>query len=357
MSFYDLPMEMEERARSVHGDALIFDGAVSMMGFYIEEKTEIQAFLDGGVTGGNISLATSETDFAIAIDNISKFKRLIERNPKTLALCVSTADLVDCRRDGKFGSVIHFQNTTPILDKLEYLYTFYDLGLRVLQLTYNTQTFVGAGCCERVDGGLSNFGMEVVEESNRLGLLIDVSHCGHTTSWDAIKHSKKPVAATHAGVYTLARAYGRNKPDDMLKGIAETGGILGIPTQPCFVKRDPDTHVVQQATVDDVLDQIDYAVNLMGIDHVGFGSDMSNYAARTLDPPRDSNIRLVRHLRPDVFGVGPTDKYDPFPIGLDNHGKMLNLTRGLMKRKYSDEDTKKILGGNWMRIFKEVWGG
>ena len=357
MSFYDLPAEMEERAKAVHGDAFIFDGAIVTLGFYKEEKTEIQAFLDGGVTGGNISLSTSETDFTLAIDNISKFKRLIARNPETLALCVSTADLVECKRAGKLGMVIHFQNTTPILDKLDFLYTFYDLGLRVLQLTYNTQTFVGAGCCERVDGGLTNFGLEVVAECNHLGMLIDVSHCGPTTSWDAIKHSKKPIAATHAGVYALARSYGRNKPDDMLKGIAETGGILGIPTQPCFVKRNPDTHEVLQATVDDVLDQIHYAVNLMGIDHVGMGTDMSNYAARTLELPRDSNIRLVRHLRPDVFGVGPTDKYDPFPIGLDNHAKMLNLTRGLMKRGYSDEDTKKVLGGNWLRIFEDVWGG
>ncbi|MDP6883233.1 MAG: membrane dipeptidase, partial [Rhodospirillales bacterium] len=116
MSFYDLPAEMEEHAKAVHGDAFIFDGAVSVMGFHIEEETEIQAFLDGGVSGGNISLATSETDFAIAIDNISKIKRLIDRNSKTTALVVSAADLMECKRAGKFGMVIHFQNTTPILD-------------------------------------------------------------------------------------------------------------------------------------------------------------------------------------------------------------------------------------------------
>ena len=354
-SFYDLPEELEQRALAIHEDAVIFDGAISMLGFEKEEQVEIQAFLDGRVAGGNATLSSSETDFMMAIDNFAKLKRLIARNPDTLALITTVDDLLACKRDRKFGMVIHFQNTTPILDRLDYLRTFYDLGLRVLQLTYNTQTFVGAGCCERIDGGLTTFGLEVVAESNRAGMLIDVSHCGHTTAWDAVKHSEKPIAATHAGVYTLARSHGRNKPDDLLKGIADTGGILGLPTQPCFVKRDPDTHVVQQATVDDVIDHIDYAVNLMGIDHVGFGSDMSNYAARTLDPPRDSNIRLVRAKRPDVFGVGPTDKYDPFPIGLDNHAKMLNLTRGLIKRGYSDEDTKKILGDNWLRIFNEVW--
>ena len=356
-SFYDLPEALEQRARAVHRDAVVFDGAVAMLGFHKEEPVEIQAFLDGGVTGGNASMSTSETDFMRAIDNIAGFKRLIQRNPDTLALITSVEDLLACKRDGTFGMTVHFQNTKPLMDSLDYLLTFYDLGLRVLQLTYNTQTFVGAGCCERVDGGLSDFGLAVVAECNRMGILIDVSHCGHTTAWDAIRHSTKPIAATHAGVYTLARAYGRNKPDDLLKGIADGGGILGLPTQPCFVKRDPDTHVVQQATVEDVIDHIDYAANLMGVDHVGVGTDMSNYAARTLDPPADSNIRLVRTRRPDVFGVGPTDKYDPFPIGLDSHAKMLNLTRGLLKRGYTEDDTRKILGGNWLRVFKDTWHG
>lgn len=355
MLFYDLPAASEKRAEGLHRDAFIFDGAFPMLGFDKEEQVEIQAFLDGGVTAGNASLSTSETDLAMALDNISRCKRLIMRNPEKLALCLAVADLLECKRAGKFGMVIHFQNTKPIMDSLDYLLTFYDLGLRVLQLTYNLQTFVGAGCCERGDAGLTHFGLDVVAECNRLGILIDLSHCGHTTSWDAIRNSRMPVAASHAGVYALARSYGRNKPDDMLKGIADTGGILGIPLQPCFVKRDPETHEVLQATVDDVLDQIDYAVNLMGIDHVGIGTDMSNYAARTLEPPRDSNIRLVRALRPDVFGVGPTDRYDPFPLGLDNHAKMGNLTRGLVKRGYPDEAIKKVLGGNWLRVFKDVW--
>jgi hypothetical protein len=97
MSFYNLPAEIEERAKAVHGDAFIFDGAIAMLGFYKEEETEVQAILDGGVTGGSASLATPVTDFTLAIDNISKFKRLIARNPETLALCVPAADLVECK--------------------------------------------------------------------------------------------------------------------------------------------------------------------------------------------------------------------------------------------------------------------
>ena len=357
MSFYNLPAELEHRARLLHSSAFIYDGAFPMLGFYKEEQAEIQAFLDGGWTAGNASLSTSETDFTMAIGNISHLKSLIERNSSKLKYCETAAELVECKDIGKFGMVIHFQRPTPLLDNLDYVRTFYDLGLRVLQMSYNLQTFVGAGCCERGDYGLSHFGLDVVAECNRLGILTDVSHCGPKTSWDTIRNSKAPVVASHSGVYVLAHAYGRNKPDDMLKAIAETGGLAGIPLQPCFVKRDPETHVVLESTVEDVLDHVDYAVNLMGADHVAIGTDLSSYAARTRELPRDSSLRLYRARHPEVFGVGPTDRYDPFPQGLDSHAKILNLTRGLVKRGHSDDAIRKILGGNWLRVLKEVWRG
>ena len=356
MAFYSLPEKLEQQAIAIHRKAFVLDTAILMLGFLKDEQGEIQAFLDGGLSGGLMSLSTAETDFAMAMANIGRWKELIRRNPDKLAACASVAELEECKRQGKFGMVIHFQNTKPLMDNLDYLRIFYDLGLRVLQLTYNTQTFVGTGCCERIDAGLTNFGMEVVAECNRLGILVDVSHCAPATSWDAIKHSKAPVAITHSGVYTLAHAYGRNKPDDMMKAVADMGGVMGIPTQPCFVKRDPDTHRVLPSTVEDVLNHVEYAVKLMGIDHVGIGTDMSSYAAREKELPRDSSIRLYRPLFPHVFGVGPTDRYDPFPVGLDSHAEFWNLTRGLLKRGYSEEGIHKILGGNWLRLFKQVWG-
>lgn len=357
MAVPELSPAMEERARAVHSEAFVFDAAVPMMGLYTDEQADIQALLDGGMGGISATIVTHAANFVKTVEAMCAYEKLIERNRDKLAACTTAAQLEQCKREGKVGMVAHFQDTKPIEDNLYYLRVFHALGLRVLQLTYNVQGYVGTGCAERHDAGLSVFGLNVVAECNRMGILIDISHCGHGTAWDALKYSKAPVAATHSGIYAMANSYGRNKPDDILKAVAESGGIVGIPLQSNFLRRDPKTYQVFQATLDDVLNQIDYAVNLMGVDHVGIGSDLSDYCARTLEIPEYSSVRRYRPLRPDVFGLGPTDRYDPFPVGIDSHAKMLNITRGLVSRGYSDENIKKILGGNWLRLFREVWGG
>jgi membrane dipeptidase len=355
MNYFDLSKEEAERVERIHAQSIVFDGAFPMLGFYKDEKSEIAAFRDGGLTGGNATVSSDETDFYGAIKNIRDLRSLIARNSDKMAFVTSAGDLDACKKDGRLGAVAFFQNPKPISDRLDDLDTFYDLGLRIFQLSYNNQGFVGAGCCERVDPGLSEFGVRVVERCNQLGILIDVSHCGPSTSWDAIKFSKAPVVASHSGIYELAHAHGRNKPDDMLSAIAETGGIVGIPFFPCLVKRNPDTHEVLPSTVEDVIDHIDHAVKLMGIDHVAIATDMSSYGSRRRELTKDSVLRVTRVTHPEVFGVGPTDRGDPYPVGIDSHDKMMNLTAGLVKRGYADGDIGKILGGNWMRVFGGVW--
>jgi membrane dipeptidase len=355
MAVLELSAGMEERARSLHQRALIFDACFSTPGFFKEEEREIQAFVDGGIGGGLATVAEEEHNFAKAVDSINKHVRLFRRHPDKIRVCQSVRELEQCKAEGKVGFVLHFQDTRPIETDLDYLEVFHKLGLRVLQLTYNTQNYVGSGCCELHDAGLSSFGREVVKACNRLGLLIDLSHCGYTTCWDAVRHTRKALALTHVGAYALCPAAGRNKPDDIIKAVADTGGVIGLAFFAPLVKRNNETHEVLLADVDDVLDHIDHVARLVGSDHVGIGSDLSNYYARTLDLPPFSSIRSYRPLRPDVFGKGPVDRYDPWPVGLDSHSKMLNLTRGLVKRGYSDEDVVKILGGNWLRLFRETW--
>ena len=253
------------------------------------------------------------------------------------------------------GFVWHFQDTRPIETDLDYLEVFRKLGLRVLQLTYNTQNYVGSGCCELHDAGLSSFGREVVKECNRLGLLIDLSHCGYATCWDAIRHTRKPVALTHVGAYALCPATGRNKPDEILQGRRRHGWrhrdrLLRSPgqAQQCD-PRGPAGRRGRRHRPHRPRGQAG------GKRPCGDRVRPQQLLRTDPRPPPFSSIRSYRPLRPDVFGVGPVDRYDPWPVGLDSHSKMMNLTRGLVKRGYSDADVLKILGGNWLRLFRETW--
>lgn len=346
---------LELKAQSLHRQAFIFDACVPGTGIYRDEVGEIKALVTGGVNAVNITVAEHSHNFTRAIENISRLKRLIDRHQDKLMLCTTISDLKSAKESGRVGVVIHFQDSKPIEDNLDYLRIFYELGLRVLQLTYNLQAYAGAGCCERSDGGLTWFGLDLVAECNRLGILIDLSHCGYRTAMEAISVSKAPVAFTHVGAYAVCPAKGRNKPDELLKALADRGGIIGVTFFPPLVRREPGTHRVVQATLDDVLDHIDHLVRVVGIDHVGFGSDLSDYYARTLEMPPTSALRSYRSMRPDVYGQGPTDRYDPFPVGLDSHAKLTNLTAGLLRRGYSEEAVMKILGGNWLRLLGQVW--
>lgn len=352
----ELPAALEARAKALHEDMTIFDGTIFDTGYMVDERNELQAYRSGNLSGGCVTFCGHSHNFTRGIDAFFAHLRVIERNADLASFCTSVADIERCRREGKVGIVAHFQDSKPIEDRIEYLRTFHALGLRVFQLTYNLQGLVGTGCCER-DSGLTEFGERVVDECNRLGILVDLSHVNHQTSREAIQRSKAPVAFTHVGVHALCSSYGRCKPDELIVDVAKTGGVIGIGWAPFLVKRDPQTQRILPSSVADVLDGMEHAVRLVGVDHVGVGSDLCNYSARTLVVPPHSSIRQDRPRHPEVFGVGSLERYDPYPEGLDHHSGMLNITRGLVQRGWRDDDIRKVMGGNWLRLFRQVWGG
>src|SRR5262249_4223048 len=151
-----------------------------------------------------------------------------------------TSDIQRAKEEGKVGIILGWQNTSGIEDQLGYLQLFKELGVHVMQLTYNTQNLVGTGCYESRDSGLSDFGREVVDEMNRVGILVDLSHVGPKTSGEAILYSKKPVAFTHCCPAGLKK-HPRNKTDEQLKLIADRGGFVGVTMYPWFLKRGNDS--------------------------------------------------------------------------------------------------------------------
>ncbi len=233
-------------------------------------------------------------------------------------------------------------------DVLTWLETFYRFGFRVMHLTYNRRNFVGDGCTEPSNGGLSDFGYQVVEMMNRLGILIDTPHSGVQTTLDAARASKAPVAATH----TVCRAlhdHPRGKTDEQLRAIADTGGFVGITCIPHFL--------AERGTIVDLLDHVEHAVDVMGIDHVGIGTDIG-YSAPPPSEPEQLPIPPGRNRWWALWPEG-TLSSDPEASRENRDGSLVwvcwpYFTVGLKMRGFSDEEVTKIVGGNILRTLEDV---
>lgn len=258
---------------------------------------------------------------------------------------VTTAEAIrQAKRDGCIASYAHCQPTREVPRDLDAFDAAYQRGLRSFMLTYNKKNSIGVGCTESTDEGLSAFGIRVVQKCNALGLIVDVSHCGRLTTLDACRHSRHPVNANHTvarGVYRHARG----KDDDELRAIADTGGVVGIVAVPAFVTDQPTP------TIHHLLDHVDYVANLVGWAHVAIGTDWP------LQAPESIQAALISPQNA-ALGFRTQDRLDVTQrlVGFDDCRDLPNITRGLVRRGYSDEQIRGILGENALRVFKNVWG-
>lgn len=259
-------------------------------------------------------------------------------------------DIRRAKKGGKHAIMWNCQNThgfaggVDVERDLDKINMFYSMGFRIIQLTYNLRNAVGDGCIERYESGLTYFGLKFVERMNELGMLVDISHCGYQTTLDAVEFSKAPVAATH----TTCRAvydHPRGKKDEELKAIAEKGGYVGINMIPAFIGESGD--------LKQFLDHVDYAVNLIGVDHVGIGTDTGH---------REPRPKILRErmwwsgFRPEHLELGPEMRKDESNSGSLAWVNWPYYTVGLVSRGYSDQEIEKIIGGNFLKIIEEVIG-
>ncbi|MFX0200653.1 MAG: dipeptidase [Candidatus Hodarchaeota archaeon] len=278
------------------------------------------------------------------LGNFSALYSKIESNSDSLLLVNSTDDIKEAKREGKVGIIMGFQDGRPMERDLGLLRVFHELGLRVGGLTYQRKNYFADGCGEKTDCGLSKLGIQLVEEMNRLGIVIDLTHTGDASSLEAIEVSKDPVIFSHncaRGVYN----HFRNSSDEQLKALAGKGGVNCVGTLSLFLS---ERGVFEGATLEDTLNHIDYIVDLVGVDHVGVG----------LDSAPDS--RKPEHVK-NIMGHYPEfkDTVDEYPFehryAIKTISDIQFLTHGLVARGYSEADIEKILGGNLMRVFSNVW--
>lgn len=262
-----------------------------------------------------------------ALTWIGRWNKLVENHGCFLGRIDSITDLLHLPKVGKLGILIGLQNADHFR-RVSDVAAFHGLGQRVSQLTYNTTNSLGSGCFEPRDGGLTAFGAKVVGEMNRVGMAVDISHCGERTSLEAIAVSRQPVLVTHSNCKALVPGQPRCKSDQVIRLMAAGGGVMGITTVPSFVSGS------RSPTISQLLDHFDHVVRVAGVEHVGLGSDV------------------------DVTALDPaTGRIHPFYAirGLDPVGRVFQIADGLLSRGYSEAAVKLVLGGNFQRALTSIF--
>jgi membrane dipeptidase len=312
---------------------------------------EIADVRASGVTALNLTVGAlgSGTDvFEQTFKTIGFWEREIDTHPDALTRIRSAADLERAKKDGKLGIVYGFQDATPLGDDPERVTLFSRFGVRVIQLTYNRRNLLGDGCLEPANAGLSRLGTQVVERMNDQGVLVDLSHCGHRTTLDAIAASKRPVAITHAGCAAVADLP-RNKTDEELRGLARKGGVVGIYFMP-FLRTQG------QPMAADLIRHVEHAVDVCGEDHVGLGTD-GGISRVELTPEYLKRFHedVANRRKQGISAPGETEEVYTFLPDLNSPRRFEALAGLLRERGHSEARVEKILGGNFARLFREVW--
>ena len=320
----------------LHRDLIVFDGLIVSNW----SRSVFEDMRRGGVTAANCTVSGWE-GFQATMTNIARFKGWFREHADLLVEARTTEDIRRAKREGKTAIVLGFQNVSAFEGELGYVQLFKELGVGIAQLAYNTQNLVGTGCYESRDSGLSDFGREVVAEMNRVGIMVDLSHVGPKTSEDAIRASTKPVCYSHCCPAGL-KAHPRNKSDEELRFIADRGGFVGVTMFPAFLKNGP------RSTIDDYVATIDYVVNLIGEDSVGIGTDFTQGHSPEF-------FRWITHDK------GTARKLTDFgdlsnPEGFRTLGEFPNLTAAMQRAGWPESKIRKVMGENWLRVLREVWG-
>ncbi|MGH9754554.1 MAG: dipeptidase [Blastocatellia bacterium] len=306
------------------------------------KQADFHRFKDSGINAFHIAVGTGGTEaYLNTLRFISSWNGFLANHDQWLMRVDSADDLDRLKSSGKVGVILGVQNSEHFRNPADVDY-FHSLGQRVSQLTYNTRNLIGNGATERRDEGISDFGAAIIERMNKVGMAIDVSHCGDRTTLDAFEISKKPALITHSNCRALAPGHPRCKTDEAIKKMAASGGVMGITGVRMFVKNDEPT------TIEHFIDHFDHVKKLAGVEHLGVGSDID------LDGYDDLSAEENKRLRAGYKGsYGFRDKIDI--EGVDHPKRMFDLTEGLIRRKYTDREIELVLGGNFKRVLAQIW--
>jgi membrane dipeptidase len=340
---------ISEEAREIHDSAIIVDACGTRpQPWELQRQAGVTA-LNATVTGSLNHSAFGNNLPEVCFQNITRNLSYVSANSNDLMVVTTVDDIRRCKRENKVGLIFHFQGV-PWVPDISWIELFIRIGVKVMQLTYNPANPYASGCGEREDRGLTYVGRQVIREMNRCGALVDLSHLGHRSAMETLEASTKPVVLSHSNCFSVCPSP-RNAKDDLIKAVAQTGGFVGMAVFAPMVG-DGSDHF---PTLDDYFKHVDYAVNLVGIDHVALGTDSLN--------PGDGDfftwMWCTRHFdmlppamqKPPYFGKHLYHSVE----GYNDIRDLPKITEGLVKRGYSQEKIHKFLGGNMLRVLEQVW--
>jgi membrane dipeptidase len=304
-------------------------------------QKDFAAFRDSGIDVYHIAVGTGGPN---AYDETLRFLSLwngfIAHHGEWMMRIDSPESLAAVKKSGKLGVLLGLQNSEHFRTPADVDF-FYSLGQRVSLLTYNSRNLIGTGSTERTDSGISDFGVAVIQRMNKLGMAVDVAHCGEMTSMDACTISSQPVLITHANCKAID-PHPRCKSDEAIKKMAATGGVMGITGVRMFVTAKEPT------TIEDVLNHYDHVAKLVGVEHVGVGSDIDLYGYDALPDP----MRKALHAGYKAsYAFRDKDDIE----GVNHPKRFYDIAQGLIRRGYSDNDIAGVLGGNFQRVLTKIW--
>ena len=306
------------------------------------KPADLQPYKDSGINVFHIAIGMGGPEaYTEVLKFFASWNGFIANHDQHFCRIDSAADLERVKSSGKIGILLGLQNSDQFRRPTDVDF-FRSLGQRVSQLTYNSRNLIGNGSTERRDEGISDFGVAIIERMNKVGMAVDVSHCGDRTTLDAFEISKQPVLITHSNCRALVAGHPRCKSDEAIKKVGAAGSVMGITGVRMFVKADEPT------TIEHLLDHFDHVRKLIGPEHLGVGSDMDLYGYDAMPP------ELNKQLRAGYKGsYGFREKIDI--EGVNHPKRMFDLTEGLIRRKFSDKDIEGILGGNFKRVLSKIW--
>jgi len=324
----------------MHNDLIVIDG----LQYSNWNRAIFEQLNQGGVTMVHVTIVYHE-QIRETLLRISEWNRHFEMNSDLIMPVKCADDIRLAKSVGKVGIMFGAQNCSPIEDDIGMVSVMRELNMMIMQLTYNNQSLLATGCYESVDSGVTRFGRQVIGEMNRVGMVVDMSHSAERSTLEAIEISQRPIVISHANPISFHDAK-RNKSDTVLKALGNSGGLLGFSLYPFHLKNGPD------CTLSDFCTMVADTADLMGIDHIGIGTDLcQNQPVSILEWMR--NGRWSKEMD---YGEGSKSNADwPRPLSwFKDSTDFPNITQGLLNHGFNEQDIAKVMGQNWLTFLDQA---